>query len=125
MRVLAIISSKTAWQLNLRHPSGTATAQCACGFGVKVPRVGGLASEAKKLTGEGRNFSICERRLLPRVSHQNSVTFRYHHGARAAWFVLIGLTKITGKWSIMAVGLAIFLYRSNRCISQVLRDALF
>jgi hypothetical protein len=38
MRVLAIISSKTAWQLNLRHPSGTATAQCACGFGVKVPR---------------------------------------------------------------------------------------
>jgi hypothetical protein len=34
---------------------------------VKVPRGGGLASEAKKLTGEGRNFSFVDRRPLPRT----------------------------------------------------------
>jgi hypothetical protein len=44
-----------------------ATGQCACGFDVKVPRVGGLASEAKKLTDEGRNFSFIEQRPLPRA----------------------------------------------------------
>jgi hypothetical protein len=38
-----------------------ATGQWACGFDVKVPRVGGLASEAKKLTDEGRNFSFVDR----------------------------------------------------------------
>jgi hypothetical protein len=44
-----------------------ATGQWACGFGVKVPRGRGLASEAKKLTDEGRNFSSIDQRLLPRA----------------------------------------------------------
>jgi hypothetical protein len=51
--------------INLR----AATGQWACGFGVKVPRGWGLASEAKKLTDEGRNFSFIDRRLLPRAFH--------------------------------------------------------
>jgi hypothetical protein len=36
---------------------------------VKVPRVGGLASEVKKLTDEGRNFPFVDQRLLPRAFH--------------------------------------------------------
>jgi hypothetical protein len=55
-----------------------ATGQWACGFGMKVPRGRGLASEAKKLTVEGRNFSFVDRRLLPRVSHQSPVPFPNH-----------------------------------------------
>jgi hypothetical protein len=46
-----------------------AAGQWACGFGMKVPRGGGLASEAKKLTDEGRNFSFVDQRLLPRAFH--------------------------------------------------------
>jgi hypothetical protein len=40
-----------------------------CGFVVKVPRGRGLASEAKKLTGEDRNFSFGDQRPLPRAFH--------------------------------------------------------
>jgi hypothetical protein len=36
---------------------------------VKVPRGWGLASEAKKLTDEGRNFSFIDQRWLPRAFH--------------------------------------------------------
>jgi hypothetical protein len=48
----------------------TATGQCACGFDVKVPRVGGLASEAKNLCDTVvANFSFIEQRPLPRAFH--------------------------------------------------------
>jgi Helix-turn-helix domain len=57
-------------KLLARCPSVTATAQCACGFGVKVPRGRGLASEAKNLCDTVvANFSVLEPRPLPRAFH--------------------------------------------------------
>jgi hypothetical protein len=58
-------NAEMRYAINLR----AATGQWACGFVVKVPRVGGLASEAKKLTVEDRNFSFIDRRPLPRAFH--------------------------------------------------------
>jgi hypothetical protein len=85
-----------------------------CGFVVKVPRGRGLASEAKKLTGEDRNFSFGDQRLLPRAFHTKARSHFTITASLGLLGLLCGIAEIRGNGLSWIRGLRYFFNRSKQ-----------